>query len=91
MQQLVEKICTDSSAHIIKLHITIDLNEYMDTHHEAYTTLLPWIFSEEQWKKLIELIRFHGKELMLLLNDSKSSHWSWRMHTSGSRCGCAGV
>ncbi|MCI5134165.1 MAG: hypothetical protein D3920_03645 [Candidatus Electrothrix sp. AW2] len=72
MQQLVEKICTDSSAHIIKLHITIDLNEYMDTHHEAYTTLLPWIFSEEQWKKLIELIRFHGKELMLLLNDSSA-------------------
>ncbi|WPD22749.1 MAG: N-acetylneuraminate synthase family protein [Candidatus Electrothrix scaldis] len=72
MQQLVEKICTDSSAHIIKLHITLDLNEYMDTHHEAYTTLLPWIFSEEQWKKLIGLIRFHGKELMLLLNDSSA-------------------
>ena len=72
MQQLVTKICTDTSADIVKLHITLDLDEYMDSRHEAYATLSNWLFSEEQWGKLIALIRLHGKELMLLLNDSSA-------------------
>ncbi len=72
MQQLVTKICTDSSADIVKLHITLDLDEYMDSQHESYATLSNWLFSEEQWEELIALVRLHDKDLMLLLNDSSA-------------------
>lgn len=80
MQQLVTKICTDSSADIVKLHITLDLDEYMDSRHEAYSTLSKWLLSEEQWEQLIALIRLHGKELMLLLNDSSAIRFASRFN-----------
>ena len=49
MRDLVEEICENSLADIVKLHITLDLNEYMDFKHPSYNLLKKWMLSEEQW------------------------------------------
>ena len=72
MKNLVTSICELSKADIVKLHITLDLDEYMSKDHNAYETLKSWMFSPKQWEELIGTVRKNGKELMLLLNDTKA-------------------
>ena len=72
MKNLVTRICETSSADIVKLHITLDLDEYMSKDHDAYKTLKSWMLNTQQWEELIGIVRNNGKELMLLLNDTKS-------------------
>jgi len=72
MKDLVNKICTESSANIVKMHITLDFDEWMYEDHDAYETLKSWTFNEVQWSELIDIVRSHNKDLMLLLNDTKA-------------------
>jgi len=62
----------NSKVDIIKMHITLDFDEYMDKSHPLYKDLKKWLFSEEEWKELIDTVKKGGKELLLLLNDTKS-------------------
>jgi N,N'-diacetyllegionaminate synthase len=72
MKNLVTKICKESEVDIVKFHITLDLDEYMSKDHDAYEMLKPWMLSAKQWEELIGIVRNNGKELMLLLNDTKA-------------------
>lgn len=72
MKNLVTRICVTSSADIVKFHISLDLDEYMSKDHDAYETLKSWMLSANQWEELIGIVRNNGKELMLLLNDTKA-------------------
>lgn len=72
MSDLVDSIIERTSADIIKLHITLDLDEYMHISHPAYQFLKERLLSEKQWEELINRIRNSDKELMLLLNDKKA-------------------
>lgn len=69
MKNLVSDIATKTEADIIKMHITLDFDEYMDSSHEAYALLKPWLFSKDQWCELVNIVQDNGKEIMLLLND----------------------
>jgi N,N'-diacetyllegionaminate synthase len=69
MENLVIEVCTKTNADIVKLHITLDLDEYMEKKHPSYNVLKSWLFSKEQWTHLIKIIRKNKKELMLLIND----------------------
>ena len=72
MKNLVTEISTKTETDIVKLHITLNFDEYMDSSHDAYSLLKPWLFSKGQWSELITIIRQHGKQIMLLLNDSEA-------------------
>jgi len=72
MRDLVTRICENSNADIVKFHITLDLEEYMNKDHDAYKTLKSWMFSEAEWEELICIVRENNKEIMLLLNDIKA-------------------
>lgn len=76
MSELVANICENSKADIVKFHITLDLDEYMSNDHNAYETLKSWMFSSENWEKLISIVRKNDKELMLLLNDTKAINFA---------------
>ena len=39
MKNLVTKICKESDVDIVKFHITLDLDEYMNKDHDAYNFL----------------------------------------------------
>ena len=71
-ENLILRICEDSAADIVKLHITLDLDEYMNSDYSVYDVLKGWLFTESEWEKLISIVRESGKELMLLLNDTKA-------------------
>ena len=72
MRNLINKICADTDVNSVKMHITLDLDEYMHSDHDAYQTLKSWMFTDKQWTELISIVRSHGKDLMLLLNDTKA-------------------
>lgn len=76
MQRLVNDICNEDSVDIVKLHITLDIDEYMSKDNTLYDTLNKWIFDEYQWKKIINIIRNSKKELMLLCNDTKAINFA---------------
>ncbi len=72
MKKLVKTICKDTKANIIKFHITLNLEEYMSKDHPAYNQLKSWLFSEKQWLDLINIVKKNKRELLLLVNDTKS-------------------
>ena len=72
MKDLVSQLCEMSSTDVIKMHITLDFDEYMSKEHDAYNILKKWLLSAEQWEELIDKVRLNGKELMLLLNDTSA-------------------
>ena len=72
MQQLVSAILRDSKADIVKLHITLNFDEYMHKSHDSYNLLSRWLFNENQWSELVKAIKLSNKELMLLVNDSEA-------------------
>lgn len=72
MCKLVEEICTKTKANYVKLHITLDLDEYMSKDHTNYKMQAPWLFNEDQWSDIISIVRANNKKLMLLLNDTKA-------------------
>ena len=80
MKNLVENICRERTVDIVKMHITIDFEEYLSRDHEMYNILKPWLFSEEQWEELINIVRQSEKELMLLLNDTKAINFAARFN-----------
>lgn len=69
MKNLLSKIIKSTNADIIKMHITLDLDKYMDQKHDAYKYLKPMLFNKQQWQNLIVMVKKSNKELMLLLND----------------------
>lgn len=72
MKNLVTEIVNKTNADIIKMHITLNLEEYMSTDHENYKLQKPMLFSKIQWQELIEVVRNKNKEIMLLLNDTEA-------------------
>lgn len=72
MKNLLSEITNNTKTDIIKMHITLDLDEYMDQNHELYNKLKPMLFNIDQWNELISIVKKNSKELMLLCNDSKA-------------------
>lgn len=72
MKNLINEIVKNTKAEIVKMHITLDFDEYMDTSHELYEKLKRMTFNQSQWQELAAIIKKSNKELMLLLNDSKA-------------------
>ena len=61
-----------NAADIIKLHVTLDLKEYMAEDHPLFDSTRKCMFGKLQWKEIIERILYSDKELMLLFNDTKA-------------------
>ena len=72
MKQLISAINNQTRADIIKLHLTLNLDEYMTKDHPLYKDSQKWLFEEAQWKKIIDLSLSVNTELLLLFNDIKA-------------------
>lgn len=72
MSQLAYTINKKTKADIVKLHLMLDLDEYMASDHPLYEDVKMWILNRDHWNKIIEMIILGDKELMLLFNDTKA-------------------
>jgi N,N'-diacetyllegionaminate synthase len=72
MKQLVGAICQQTQADIVKLHLTLDFDEYMMPSHPLYDELRGRVLDQAQWKEIIEIILGSEQELMLLFNDRQA-------------------
>ncbi|MFC1869495.1 N-acetylneuraminate synthase family protein [Thermodesulfobacteriota bacterium] len=72
MKELVSEIEKHTRADIIKLHITLNREQYMAEDHPLFIEGRKREFGEMQWKEIIELVLSGDKELMLLFNDTKA-------------------
>jgi len=72
LHQLVDAINKKTKADIVKLHLMLDLDEYMALDHPLYEDTKMWILNRDHWNKIIEMIIPGDKELMLLFNDTKA-------------------
>jgi N,N'-diacetyllegionaminate synthase len=71
-KDLVSTIIKETKADYIKFHITLDVDEYMHIDHPAYIWAKERVFSETQWKEILEMTIVSNKKLMLLFNDKKA-------------------
>ncbi len=69
---LVETIVKETNADVIKLHITLDADEYMYKDHPAYDWVKERMFNEAQWEEILEIVVKSNKKPMLLFNDMKA-------------------
>lgn len=69
--RLIDK-AVSSRADIIKLHLMLNIDEYMLPDHPDYAKLASMMFTKGQWDKIIQKILKKNKELMLLVNDMES-------------------
>lgn len=59
----------------IKLHLLLDVNDYMVHDHEVIETISKWCFDVEEWKEIIEYAYSKKLDLILLCNDKESIKW----------------
>ena len=71
-KNLVTKIIENKNTDFIKIHITLDYDEYMNTDHNAYKDLKKMIFKEENWHDIINIINYSEKNKIFLFNDTKA-------------------
>ena len=69
---LVKKLVKNSKADIIKIHLSIDFDEYMSIDHYLYKKQKKWLIDENTWQKVIKIILNSKKKIMMLFNDKKS-------------------
>jgi N,N'-diacetyllegionaminate synthase len=79
MKDLITDIATKTNVDIIKMHISLDLDEYMSPNHELYEKLKSMMLNQQQWTTLVKIIRDNNKEVMLLVNDTKAINFSLLM------------
>lgn len=72
MKELVQTIAKDTKADYIKLHLTLDIDEYMHNDHPGYEWAKKRMFSENQWDSIIQIVKQSGKKPMFLFNDTKA-------------------
>ena len=74
---MVKVLCSEAKSDIIKVHITIDIDEYIHLDHPIYNWVKSKSFSIDQWKEIIQIIRnYPNKELMVLVNDTSAVAFS---------------
>jgi N,N'-diacetyllegionaminate synthase len=82
MVDFVDRLVKESKAHIVKLHLTLDRDEYMANDHPAYKLSKQKQFSEKEWEKIIKQIIDSEKELMLLFNDTRAIEFGMKFNPS---------
>ena len=70
MEKLVKDILNKSKLDILKMHVTLDFDEYMHSSHSMYDSFKTKLFSEAQWSILFDQVLKNKKGLMLLYNDT---------------------
>lgn len=73
MHTLVNTIINNTNADIIKFHLLLDIDEYIDKNYSLYKVLNKWMFTEIQWNEILKYSSDSNKDLMLLFNDKKSA------------------
>ena len=71
-KKLITKLTTETKTDYIKLHITLNFDEYMQHDHPAYNFLKNRLLSRNQWNEIINIVLENGKKLMLLFNDMEA-------------------
>ena len=61
MKNLVSKIVNQTNADIVKMHITLDLDQYMDSKHDLYEKSKSMLFNKNQWKEIIKIVEMEKR------------------------------
>ncbi|OAV44297.1 N-acetylneuraminate synthase family protein [Lewinella sp. 4G2] len=59
----------------MKFHLTIDLDDYMVSNHEAIEVIRPWCLSANDWSTVLPNVIEQSLDLILLCNDVASLRW----------------
>ncbi|SDM10387.1 N-acetylneuraminate synthase family protein [Kriegella aquimaris] len=71
LKQLIDHGAT-AKVDAIKFHLLLDLDDYFVKDHEAYDALKEWLFTENEWKEIIDYNEGKGIDSIVLCNDPKA-------------------
>tara|TARA_Y100000816_G_C26089688_1_gene575647 strand:+ start:746 stop:1744 length:999 start_codon:yes stop_codon:yes gene_type:complete len=71
-KNLVKSIAKNTNCDYIKFHLTLNIDEYINSDHEIYNWVKEKKFSKSQWKEIFDITCGYNKKLMLLFNDTDS-------------------
>lgn len=72
LKELVHKIVDETETNFVKIHISIDLDEYMSSNHPLYEKQKAWLIKCKDWEDVIKTVKKSKKNLMILFNDRKA-------------------
>ena len=82
MRMLLDNILNKTKADVVKFHLLMGLDEYMDKNYALYQKLEKWMFTEYQWSELLDSALQSNMQLMLLFNDTKSIDFGMKYNPS---------
>mgnify|MGYP001181218390 CR=1 FL=1 len=56
----------------IKIHITLNFDEYMSNDHKNYSMQKKMLFNEKQWTQILQIIKKSKIEIICLVNDIRA-------------------
>jgi len=77
--KLINKIVNETNTDFVKLHLTMDLDEYMTKDHPLYVKSKGWLFTKDEWLRVLKPVQDSNKNLLLLLNDTTSVQFASRI------------
>ena len=77
-KKLVHTIGVNSKTDIIKIHITLDFDEYMSSDHILYKRAKDWLLNKKEWEEIIKIISDSDKRVMMLFNDTSAIKFGMR-------------
>jgi len=72
MINLIEKIINETKTNYIKIHLSLNFDEYMLPDHPLYRKQKDWMLKKNDWEQIITKIKDSNKKLMILFNDKES-------------------
>lgn len=74
LTELVNNICS-LEVDALKFHLLFNIDDYIIKAHPAIDVLHKIAIPEDKWVEILRLVQQHGKEIVLLCNDTKSLQW----------------
>ncbi len=71
LNRMIDEIA-ELGLNAVKFHMLLEPHTYLQKAHPLIDTVKDWLFSESQWDDIIERVRGHGLDMIMLCDDVRS-------------------
>ena len=69
LKKSIKKIAEAGCIDAVKFHVLFDIQTYMSPDHELYERIQEWLFSEDEWREIIDYARGLNLDVIILADD----------------------
>lgn len=69
LKKSIKKIAEAGCVDAVKFHVLFDIQTYMSPDHDLYERIQEWLFSEDEWRDIIDYARGLNLDVIILVDD----------------------